>query len=307
MHTCSSPPALPNSMRKLVTTTTSLGVAIFANWVLISERTCSNLISCTGFQEFSRSSKTIASMRWMMRCSVGVKSRPSMRASMSPLPPNRLSTTRNTRVGSKMKSAVPRSGFACTRLRLVGTTRLRMNSLYLTTRTGPTEISALRRVKLKRPMRRSRAKRSLMISSVGMRPRTMRSCVARLYGRTPEAAGASWRGSSPSPDTPFRSASTSSCDRKSLLIARSLDDERGEEHAGYRQDDCRRRGRGFRGLFGRFRGLSLLAFLTFGRLGGFRSTLLLGDGRGALRGRCGGCCGFLDGLRRQNLVYGELD
>ena len=65
-------------------------------------------------------------------------------------------------------------------LMLVGTTRLRVNSLYLITRTGPTEISGLRRMKLNRPMRRSRAKRSLMTSSVGIRPRTMRSWVATL-------------------------------------------------------------------------------------------------------------------------------
>ncbi|XHO07403.1 hypothetical protein ACEQUB_p00649 (plasmid) [Ralstonia syzygii] len=61
-----------------------------------------------------------------------------------------------------------------------GTTRLRMNSLYFWTFTGPTEISALRRRKLNSPMRQLRANRSLMISSVGMRPRTMRSCEPRL-------------------------------------------------------------------------------------------------------------------------------
>src|SRR6185436_9608502 len=144
-----------------------------------------------------------------------------------------------------------RRGFACTRLRFVGTTRLRMNSLYLTTRTGPTEISALRRMKLKRPMRSSLAKRSLMISSVGIRPRTMRSWVARLYGRTPEV-GASSPGSSASPVTPFKSASTSSCDRKSLLTARLLNDERREEDAGNRQRRCRRPGLrgGGGGLYG---------------------------------------------------------
>ncbi|MNL84679.1 hypothetical protein D3C87_2127230 [compost metagenome] len=75
---------------------------------------------------------------------------------------------------------MPRSGFMCTRLRLVGTTRLRMNSEYLDTRTEPTDTSALRRRKLNRPTRSRRAKRSLIISRVGIRPRTMRSCVARL-------------------------------------------------------------------------------------------------------------------------------
>jgi len=39
---------------------------------------------------------------------------------------------------------VPRSGLKCTRLRLVDTTRLRMNSLYFCTRIGPSEISVVR-------------------------------------------------------------------------------------------------------------------------------------------------------------------
>ena len=116
----------------------------------------------------------------MMRCSVWVKSRPSTRVWKRPSPPNRLSTSKNTRPGSNTISAVPRSGFMWIRFRLVGTTRLRMNSLYFDTRTEPTETSALRRRKLNRPTRKYRAKRSLMISSVGMRPRTIRSCVARL-------------------------------------------------------------------------------------------------------------------------------
>ena len=60
-----------------------------------------------------------------------------------------------------------------------------MNSLYFCTRTGPTEISGLRRMKLNRPMRRRRAKRSLMSSSVGMRPRTMRSWLAEVVGAHP--------------------------------------------------------------------------------------------------------------------------
>ena len=80
----------------------------------------------------------------MMRCSVGVKSRPSTRVWKRPSPPNMLSTTRNTRFGSSTIMPVPRSGLKCTRFRLVGTTRLRTNSLYFCTRIGPSEISVVR-------------------------------------------------------------------------------------------------------------------------------------------------------------------
>jgi hypothetical protein len=55
-----------------------------------------------------------------------------------------------------------------------------MNSEYLTTRTGPALTSGLFLMKLKMPARTRRAKRSFTISSVGMRPRTMRSWLARL-------------------------------------------------------------------------------------------------------------------------------
>jgi hypothetical protein len=91
-----------------------------------------------------------------------------------------LSTTKNTRFGSNTNSDVPRNGFTWTRFRLVGIGRLRVNSLYFCTFTGPTEISAERRMKLKMPTRNRRAKRSLMISRPGIRPRTIRSCVAML-------------------------------------------------------------------------------------------------------------------------------
>src|SRR6476660_4836374 len=98
-------------------------------------------------------------------------------------------------------------------------------------------------MKLKMPTRMSRAKRSLMISRPGIRPRTMRSCVAMLYGRTPAGLVSSetW---STSPVTPLRRASTSSCDMNSswpidvplrcaVLFAGAvglLDDEFGEQH-----------------------------------------------------------------------------
>src|SRR5690349_17252480 len=171
-------------------------------------------------------------MRWMMRCSVGVKSRPSTRMWKRPAPPNIVSTLRNTSAGSITSTALPRSGFAWMMLRLVGTARLRRNSLYLITLTGPIVMSGLRRMKLKSPMRSRRAKRSLMISSVGMRPRTMRSCVARLYGRTPSTGSApACGGASSSPLTPFSSASTSSWVRNSFDTKALLDDERAEERA----------------------------------------------------------------------------
>ena len=66
-------------MVKVTATTISEGVAMLANWVFISDRTKSNLISNTGFQALSYSAKKTASRPWMMRCSVNVKSRPSTR------------------------------------------------------------------------------------------------------------------------------------------------------------------------------------------------------------------------------------
>src|SRR3569832_1400137 len=70
----------------------------------------------------------------------------------------------------------------------------------------------------------------MMISSVGIRPRSMRSCVARLKGRAPECSS-STGASSTSPVTPFSSASTSSCERKLSAMdgVFLLDHERGEQ------------------------------------------------------------------------------
>ncbi len=131
MQMWNSPPAVPSSMLNVVTTTTSLGVAMFANCVFISERMYSN------FSGEHRRPRLLEILEHDTEQALDdallgltVKSRPSTRVWNSPLPPNRLSITRYTRSGSKMKSAVPRSGFACTRFRLVGTTRLRTNSLY---------------------------------------------------------------------------------------------------------------------------------------------------------------------------------
>jgi len=44
MQKCISPLTWPSSMAKVIETTTSLGVAILANWVFISERMYSNSI-----------------------------------------------------------------------------------------------------------------------------------------------------------------------------------------------------------------------------------------------------------------------
>src|SRR6185503_2826496 len=55
-------------------------------------------------------------------------------------------------------------------------------SLNFLTSTGCTAISGERRSRLYRLTRKSRAKRSLIISSVGMRPRTMRIALMRSYG-----------------------------------------------------------------------------------------------------------------------------
>ncbi|MNY45350.1 hypothetical protein D3C86_1804430 [compost metagenome] len=93
---------------------------------------------------------------------------------------------------------------------------MRTKSPYFSILTEPTEMSAPRRMKLNSAVRSARAKRSLMISSVCRRPRMIRSWVARLYGRTPPSsiAGALLAaGASDSPDTPFSSSSTSSCER----------------------------------------------------------------------------------------------
>lgn len=78
-----------------------------------------------------------------------------------------------------MNTPIPLSGFMCTMVRLVGTNRLCTHSPYLTMRTPSMEISTVRRNMLTRRMRKARAKRSLIISSVGRRPRTMRSWLVK--------------------------------------------------------------------------------------------------------------------------------
>ena len=117
--------------------------------------------------------------RWIMRCSVGEKSRPSMRVWNLPTPPNSASITANTRLGSHTIRPEPRSGRTETMLKLVGTTISRRKAEYFCTLMPLIETSGLLRMKLNSPMRMLRAKRSPMISIVGMRPRTIRSWLAR--------------------------------------------------------------------------------------------------------------------------------
>ena len=115
----------------------------------------------------------------MTRSSVAEKSRPSIRLRYLPEPPNRASITENTSVGSQITSPEPRSGRTLMTLKLVGTTTSRRNSLNFCTRTPSISTSALRRIRPNRPTRTLRAKRSLTISIVGIRPRTIRSWLAR--------------------------------------------------------------------------------------------------------------------------------
>ena len=102
-----------------------------------------------------------------------------MRVWYLPAPPNSASITANTRFGSHTTSAEPRSGLTVTMLKLVGTTISRRKALYFCTLMPPIDTSGLLRIRLNRPMRMLRAKRSLTTSIVGMRPRTMRSWLAR--------------------------------------------------------------------------------------------------------------------------------
>ena len=108
----------------------------------------------------------------MMRCSVGEKSRPSMRTGYLPLPPNSASMTAKTSAGSHTTRPEPRSGRTPTMLKLVGTTSSRRKALYFLTSMPPIETSMPLRRKADRPTRTLRANRSITISSAGMRPRT---------------------------------------------------------------------------------------------------------------------------------------
>ena len=94
-------------------------------------------------------------------------------------------------------------------LKFVGTTTSRRNSLNFCTRTPSISTSAVRRIRPNRPTRTLRANRSLMISIVGMRPRTMRSWLARSKERTAPGAAAGSSRVALSPVMPCSRASTS--------------------------------------------------------------------------------------------------
>ena len=115
----------------------------------------------------------------MTRCSVAEKSRPSIRVGYLPAPPKRASITAKTSGGSQTTRPRPRSGFTETMLKLVGEAISRRKALNLWTCIGPIETSGLLRMKPNRPVRMFLAKRSLMISSAGMRSRTIRSWLTR--------------------------------------------------------------------------------------------------------------------------------
>ena len=174
------PLASPSSRAKLLATTTSDGVAMLANCGCISERWYSSSSGKMPSHAFRYSVVITSSSFWMMRFSVAEKSRPSMRVANLPAPPNSASMTAKMSDGSQITSPWPRNGLTWTMLKLVGTAISRRNAEYFITLTPPSETSGLFLRKLKRPRRMLRAKRSITISIVGMRPRTMRSWFARL-------------------------------------------------------------------------------------------------------------------------------
>ncbi len=79
-----------------------------------------------------------------MRISVGVKSRPSTRVWNLPWPPNKLSTTWNTRVGSNTIEARAAQRLDLHQIQVGGNDEVADELAVRSTRTGPTEISTLR-------------------------------------------------------------------------------------------------------------------------------------------------------------------
>src|SRR5579859_7143446 len=225
-----SPPPPSSSMWNLDTTTVSVGLTMLANCGLISELRYSKLSASTGAQASDIAANSSVSMIWMTRFSVGVKSRPSMRAWKRPSPPKKLSITVKTRRGSITTSAVPRSGLMRTRLRLLGTARPCTYSANLSIFTPSTDTSQVLRSTPKTALRKKRAKRSLTISRVGRRPRTMRSCCVKSYEMTASGGnGSSLPVSTAPPSTPLIRASISSCESRSLIAGFPLlHDEAGE-------------------------------------------------------------------------------
>ena len=135
--------------------------------------------SCTGFQACSMSSSPNMTTLRVSWCSMAVKSRPSTLISPPPEPPKKVSTRLKTSLDSNTKMACPRKGSILKMCRLVGTGKERMNSPNLTMSTLVVVTSTILRRALDRVVRNKRAKRSLMISRVGMRPLMMRSWLVR--------------------------------------------------------------------------------------------------------------------------------
>src|SRR5688572_19511444 len=225
---CRVPPPPSSSIWNGHTTTTSEGVTMPAKLGLISELRYSTSMSAMGVHASFMSAKAPRRNMWMTRISVAENSRPSILV-CRPTPPKKLSTMVNTSFGSSTNSAVPRSGLILQRLRLMGSASECVYSLNFFMETWPTASSTVLRSRPNRLTRNWRAKRSLTISSVGMRPRTMRISRLKSYCRaSPESGGASVLTTPAS--TPFNSASISSWFSTSWLLMgdASLHHERGE-------------------------------------------------------------------------------
>lgn len=149
-----------------------------ANCGFISERRSSMLTSCTGRQASSRLERMILTTLVMMDCSMGVKSRPSI-LGWVPAPPKKFSTRENTRRVSTTRRALPRNGSILNMFMLVGTGRERMNSPNLDMSMEIGFTSTRLRMVLANALVINLEKRSLMISKTGMRPRMIRSWLAR--------------------------------------------------------------------------------------------------------------------------------
>ena len=80
-------------------------------------------------QAFLYSAQITSTRRLMTRCSVGEKSRPSMRVWNLPTPPYSVSMMPNTSEGSHTIRPLPRSGRIATMLKLVGTASSRRKAL----------------------------------------------------------------------------------------------------------------------------------------------------------------------------------
>ena len=191
---------------------------MFAKCGFTSELTYSNCKGMTGSHASLSDSKAISTSLRTMRISVAVKSRPSIFVWKRPSPPKKHSTSEYTNFGLQTSNAEPRSGLILITLRFDGISKVWTYSPNFNICTPSTEITGDRRNKVNSLIRKLRAKRSLIISSVGMRPRTMRSWLPKSYSRVPSTGASSTAAVSTSPlSTPDNSASISACDKRSVL------------------------------------------------------------------------------------------